>query len=132
MWKRALVVAVVLAGLAAGRATAEGLTVGDKAPKLAVKEFVKGEAVTELAKGKTYVVEFWATWCGPCRVSIPHLTKLQKEHKDVTFIGVSVWEQKQEGVKPFVAEMGDKMDYRVALDAVPAGGDGNEGKMART
>jgi len=43
-------------------------------------------------KDKTYVVEFWATWCGPCKATIPHLTKLQKEHPDVTFIGVSVFE----------------------------------------
>src|SRR5207253_4909684 len=77
-------------------------------------------------------VEFWATWCGPCRVSIPHLTDLQKKYKDVAFVGVSVWERDTKGVKPFVEEMGDKMDYRVALDDVPEGGDGNDGAMAKT
>jgi len=131
MTKRITSIAALLLGMAAP-AAAQDLSVGDPAPKIEVKEFVKGEPVTELEKGKTYVVEFWATWCGPCRTSIPHLTELQKKRKDVTFIGVSVWEQDPKGVKPFVAEMGDKMDYRVAVDAVPEGGSPDEGTMAKT
>jgi thiol-disulfide isomerase/thioredoxin len=88
------------------------------APPLQIAKFIKGEAV-ELAKGKgsqTYVVEFWATWCGPCRTSIPHLTELQKKYRDkqVTFIGVS--DETAEEVEPFVKEMGAKMDYVVAVD----------------
>jgi thiol-disulfide isomerase/thioredoxin len=130
MIRNALAVSVALVLALTGRATAEGLSIGDPAPKLEVKEFVKGEPVKNLEKGKTYVVEFWATWCGPCRVSIPHLTKLQKEHKDVIFVGVSVWERDQSGVKPFVEKMGEQMDYRVALDDVPAAGNPNDGKMA--
>jgi thiol-disulfide isomerase/thioredoxin len=125
-------VTVVLLGWTATRAAGEELGVGDAAPKLAVKEFVKGDPVKGLEKGKTYVVEFWATWCGPCRVSIPHLTELQKKYKDVTFIGVSVWEREPKGVEPFVKEMGDKMDYRVALDEVAAGDKPGEGTMAKT
>jgi len=130
MIRKAVALAVALALILSGRASAEGLGIGDPAPKLEVKEFVKGEAVKNFEKDKTYVVEFWATWCGPCIISIPHLTELQKKHKDVVVIGVSVWENNPEKVKPFVKEMGDKMDYRVAVDDV---GDGkpNDGKMAR-
>ena len=97
---------------------------GDPAPALSPAKWLKGEAVTSLEKGKIYVVEFWATWCGPCRESIPHLTELQKKYKDVIFIGQSVWEQDQTKVEPFVKEMGDKMNYRVAQD------DAEQGKMA--
>jgi thiol-disulfide isomerase/thioredoxin len=77
-------------------------------------------------------VEFWATWCGPCRASIPHLTELQKKNKDVTFIGVDIWEpDASEKVGPFLKEMGDKMAYRVALDDVPKDSErGQDGKMA--
>jgi len=131
MGKRIVTVLVVLAVWVAAQAPAEELNVGDAAPKLAVKEFVKGEPVTGLEKGKTYVVEFWATWCNPCRTSIPHLSELQKKHKDVTFIGVSVYEKDPSEVKPFVDKMGDKMSYRVAVDAVPEGGKRDEGKMAK-
>lgn len=107
------------------------LNVGDKAPKLEVKEFVKGDAVKDLAKGKVHVVEFWATWCGPCIATIPHLTELQKKHGDVTVIGVSVFEREPERVKPFVEKMGEKMNYRVAMDAVPEGKKADHGAMAK-
>jgi hypothetical protein len=78
------------------------------------------------------VVEFWATWCGPCRATIPHLTELQKKHKDVTFIGVSVWETDQKAVKPFVQEMKEKMNYRVAMDAALGSDKEGTGTMAKT
>lgn len=100
------------------------LKVGDKAPAIKVDNWIKGQEVTGFEKGKFYVVEFWATWCPPCKTSIPHLTKLQKEHKDVTFIGVTGSERKASSgpdnrlpnLEKFVKEQGDKMDYRVAYD----------------
>lgn len=132
---RGLLLAALLACVA-GQAAFAGqngaLTIGDPAPKVKVKEFVKGGPVTTFDKGKLYVVEFWATWCGPCKVSIPHLTELQKKYPQVKFVGVSVWEQNQSAVKPFVRQMGDKMAYCVAMDSVPVGKTGNDGVMART
>jgi thiol-disulfide isomerase/thioredoxin len=126
-----LAATTALAALAALAAPARAdLTVGDSAPKLKVKEFVKGEPIEALEQGNIYVVEFWATWCGPCRATIPHLSELQKKHKDVKFIGVNVWEQDQDAVVPFVKEMGDKMDYRVAVDSIPEGKDADAGAMA--
>lgn len=133
MFRRGLYLSAGLAVLALtlpGRA--DDLTIGDPPPPLEVSKWVKGEPVKGFDKDQVYVVEFWATWCGPCKTSIPHLTKLQKEYKDkgVTFIGVSVWEESQDGVEPFVKEMGDEMDYRVAMDQVPEGKPGDEGAMA--
>ena len=99
----------VAAQVGTAAARVQILGVGDPAPKLDVKSFVKGEPIKSLEPGKLYVVEFWATWCGPCRVSIPHLTELQKKHVDVVFIGVSIWEHDQNAVKPFVDTMGDRL-----------------------
>ena len=88
--------------------------------------YVKGGPVT-FEKGKFYVVEFWATWCPPCRASIPHLTEIQKQYKDkgVTVIGISTdtgddrvrTDDDLDLVKAFVTEQGDKMNYTVAWDA---------------
>lgn len=98
------------------------LKVGDAAPKLEVTNWIKGSEVPVFEKDHAYVVEFWATWCGPCRESIPHLTKLQKDNKDITFIGVTASERgddkakKLEGVQKFVKAQGDGMAYTVAYD----------------
>ena len=106
---------------------AQELKLGDPAPALPVAKWIKGQPVKQFEPGKVYVVEFWATWCGPCRQTIPHLTKLAEKYKDkVTIIGVSVWERVDEKnpeahiqrVEKFVQDMGDKMNYVVAVDGV--------------
>ena len=90
------------------------LAVGDAAPPLTLAKAVKGKEPKAEDRSKTYVVEFWATWCPPCRTSIPHLTELQKKHPKIPFIGVTDEEEKD--VEPFVKDMGAKMDYIVVLD----------------
>ncbi len=91
------------------------LRIGDPAPALTVGDWIKGEPVEALEKGRVHVVEFWATWCAPCRTSVPHLTRLQGKHPDAVFIGVAV-SDKTARVKAFVEKMGDTMDYRVAVE----------------
>lgn len=101
---------------------AQQLKIGDPAPPIQVAKWVKGTPVTKLGDGKVHVVEFWATWCGPCKVSIPHLTELANKYKGrATFTGVSVWEDQtktdfMDKVESFVKGYGPKMEYNVAAD----------------
>lgn len=75
--------------------SAQTLQVGSKAPPLNIQHWISdgGGAyphVTEFAPGKIYVVEFWATWCGPCIQAMPHLAELQEKYgKKIQFISVS-------------------------------------------
>lgn len=99
---------------------------GSKAPALAVKAWFKGKPVPKLESGKIYVVEFWATWCGPCIESIPHITSIAQKNTDVTFVGVSILEPNEGGaIQKFVDNMGDKMNYNV-------GWGGNQDGMSKT
>jgi thiol-disulfide isomerase/thioredoxin len=113
----------VVAALAAASMSTAKITVGSAAPPLKVQSWVSGPAVAKFTPGQVYVVEFWATWCAPCRDTIPHLSKLQAKYKGrATFIGVSVSErmpsaeQTRAKVARFVNDMGAKMAYRVATD----------------
>ena len=90
--------------------------IGMKAPVLEAMDYVKGKPVDFKGEKDTiYVVEFWATWCGPCKQSIPVLTQLQKEYEDkkVRIIGIS--DEAKSKVTPFVDQMGSQMDYTVAV-----------------
>ena len=106
--------------------TAQMLEPGSPAPAIDVREWVKGKPLKTLDPKVTYVIEFWATWCGPCIENIPHLTKIAKENKGVQVLGISVFEknEKQE-VQAFVKGMGDKMGYTVGFS-------GYDDKMAET
>jgi len=122
----------VASGTTLVAATAETtLKVGDRAPKLQTGKWVQGEPVKEFEKGTAYVVEFWATWCGPCRQSIPHLNETYNKFKDkgLVVIGQDCWERDDDLVSPFVQKMGDKMTYRVALDDKSGS---KKGSMAET
>jgi thiol-disulfide isomerase/thioredoxin len=87
---------------------------------------MKGAPIPTFQKGQVYVVEFWATWCGPCKENIPHLTELAKKYKDkASILGISIWETTDPKdatympkVEKFVKEQGDKMDYHVGADLV--------------
>ena len=105
-----------------GTAAAFGLEIGDKAPPLKVKKWIVGRPVTpNKPDGKTvYVVEFWATWCPPCRRSIPHLNKLHERYKDKGLVIVGITAESEKKVKPFAKRM--KMKYNVGIDANRATG----------
>ena len=73
------------------------LRIGDTAPKPALAEILKGKTdFVAFPEDNVTVMEFWATWCGPCKAGMPHLSELQKAYADrgVTIIGVSREEPK--------------------------------------
>ena len=86
-----------------------------QAPEFALKD-ADGRTVT-LAdyKGKVVLLNFWATWCGPCKIEIPWFADFEQKYKDRGFavLGVAMDEEGWEVVKPYLAE--SKVNYRVIL-----------------
>lgn len=67
------------------------LTIADAAPELEIAHWVKGEAIDGFEPDNIYIVEFWATWCGPCLAAMPHVSEVQEKYRDygVSVVGIS-------------------------------------------
>lgn len=88
---------------------------GDRACDLSLPDLEGKPLHVSQLKGKVVVVNFWATWCNPCREEIPDFVELYKEYRGrgVEIIGVSLDKGKEERVKAFVKEFG--IEYPIVV-----------------
>lgn len=88
--------------------------VGGNAPEISAASWLNGNGI-KLAdcKDKYVVVEFWATWCPPCRKSIPHLKSMNAKYKDKNVIFVSLTDEDKATVTAFNEKSPTKMDWLV-------------------
>jgi cytochrome c biogenesis protein CcmG/thiol:disulfide interchange protein DsbE len=79
----------------------------ETAPDFTLSSLSGEEIRLSQLRGKTVFLDFWATWCGPCRESVPHLVSLYKTHRENGFviIGVSVDKGESDLVRRFAASM---------------------------
>src|SRR5919197_1026959 len=86
----------------------------DPAPDLKAKDLNGKELDLEAYKGKVVLLNFWATWCGPCRAEIPSLIRIQESYKGrLQIIGMDVDDDDEERLRAFVRDQG--INYPVAM-----------------
>lgn len=100
------------------------LKMGSPAPALHIENWVRGEGLETFQPGQVYVVEFWATWCGPCVDSIPELKKFQTEYaaQGLHVIGIAADERGDAEkdlakVNSWLSEHHPDLNYPIAFDS---------------
>ncbi|WP_213257226.1 TlpA disulfide reductase family protein [Bradyrhizobium sp. sBnM-33] len=101
------------------------LRMASPAPSLKVENWLRGEPLTNFQPGKVYIVEFWASWCGPCVGAMPHLIELQAKYKDegLEVVGVAASEeapiadQARTKLDAWLTEKFSNLNYRIGFDS---------------
>jgi thiol-disulfide isomerase/thioredoxin len=96
------------------------LAVGTPAPDFTIPKWGGGDLNLAAYRGKIVILDFWATWCGPCQMSMPHVEEMYKatKDKDVVVLGVCVWDTK-EAYDAWVPKNQSKYTFTFGFD--PAG-----------
>jgi thiol-disulfide isomerase/thioredoxin len=91
-------------GPAKGTVQADGTSAGTPAPEVTFKDLDGKDVTLAQYKGKVVLVDFWATWCDPCRIEIPWLIELQQKYgaKGFTVLGVAMDDEGKSVVAPFL------------------------------
>ncbi|MER9946422.1 TlpA family protein disulfide reductase [Mesorhizobium sp. M0092] len=95
------------------------------APSIQVETWLRGEPLSSFEPGKVYIVEFWATSCGPCVDAMPHLMQLQEKYRDsgVEIIGVAASEdaptadEARSNLDAWLTEKFSNLNFRMAFDS---------------
>ncbi|HZV59105.1 MAG TPA: TlpA disulfide reductase family protein [Candidatus Eremiobacteraceae bacterium] len=90
---------------------------GKAAPALSLKDLNDKEVALSDFQGKVVLINFWATWCGPCRIEIPWLIEMQNKYRDKGFVvlGIAMDDEGKSVVAPFV----EKERFEVNGQKVP-------------
>ncbi|MEY2917711.1 MAG: hypothetical protein RIS73_1425 [Bacteroidota bacterium] len=110
--KKIVLVLLVLSGFLAGKAQ---IKIGALAPEIALPDVNDSIVTLSSYKGKIVLIDFWASWCGPCRQANPFVVKLYKKYADKGFevFGVSLDNKKAAWIK---AIKQDKIKYTQVND----------------
>ncbi len=84
-----------------------GSTKGDMAPDFTLKSLTGGDLTLSSLRGKAVIVDFWDTWCPPCRKALPHLQELSETYRaDLVVVGVAFGREGEDKVRAYAKQHG--------------------------
>jgi len=115
-----MVLATLLTGCSSGSKTVKAASVRPNKDRKLAPDFALQDATGHTVKlsdyrGKVVLLDFWATWCGPCKIEIPWFQEFERQNKDKGFavIGVAMDDEGWDVVKPFAQQRG--INYRLVM-----------------
>jgi thiol-disulfide isomerase/thioredoxin len=120
---KSLISYALLAAIVVAACVSPALAGGKPAPNFALKTAAGQTVELKQLAGKVVVVNFWATWCGPCRMEIPGMLEVYKKYKGkgLEIVGVSLDQKGWSVVTPYVEKT--KIDYPIVLGTEKVVGD---------
>jgi thiol-disulfide isomerase/thioredoxin len=93
------------------------IDIGSPAPPIVHANYIQGSRSTldDATIDKVHIIEFWATWCPPCKESAPILSALQQKYPDQLRI-IGITDELESTVIPYLATSGESISYTIALD----------------
>jgi thiol-disulfide isomerase/thioredoxin len=114
---------IVLSLMVFAEARAAKGDIGSAAPEWSLPGLDGKKVKLSDFKGKVVILDFWATWCPPCREEIPSFIQIQKDYADkgVVVVGIALDEEGESAVKPFAKKQG--INYPIVMDKTSKTGD---------
>jgi len=108
----ALLLAVALLGCSGSDGNVQPLRIGDRTPEFTLPALDGGVVSSSSLVGKPVVLNFWATWCEPCRHELPVLNELARDSR-IQVIAIALDEEGEKSVRPFAEKHG--LSYTILL-----------------